>query len=548
MIEMSVVCPHASSAETAWALSVISDMAGFFGPSKWGEKCTRLLVGRAARADETDPALYMPCWRCSEGSEPAAIKRVRNWIVQNRGEIENRSRGEPPAGLWSHTNSSCVEFDFDAITMLLATFGLLSLFSARTDAHGRTTEADDPFWLDDLPDFPFVSHIIDAILDAAHSLLVRSSLFALIRPRWPVGISWVLGLSHDVDHIRKWRPENRPLRVADVKRAVMRRHGILQAFRAMFSSVAGPLVRSRDPYDNILNLARWESFKGWRATYLIGAADPRFSGHEISYAIPEFLAGVPIQDLKDMGHEIGLHASYRSAEPDESLTREKHLLEQVSHSTIRGVRQHYLRFSWTGQMRKQVQSGFRYDSSWAYPGRPGFRGGVCLPFWAPVPGASPGVGLVELPMTAMDTSFREFLQFGREESVAVLERLIGTVAKMGGLMVLNWHNSAFDREGLKDDRDLFEWTVSRATALRASVLPLGKIAEWWEYRRSLTCTAREDIVRVSHPQGLQDLEFPVLGKAPEVSSGSLVSVGNHPVWSAVWRIRPGGTEIEICSE
>jgi len=534
---------HEENPATTMARDIFLDLCGFVADSGRDAGELELSFGSGTPA-VGPPAVLIPCWRCDMSDQWRA--HVIGWLRENKDRIVHASASTEEDALWEFTARGVVRLAFDPVSVLLLSLQLVPTLDRTLDSHGRDREDEDPLWRAELATFPYVNDLVAITETAADAALRSASEFLLAKPRWPRGVAWVMGISHDIDHLRKWRPENRELRIADVKRAIRNRQGIGRSLRSLLTSMIGPGLGWPDPFRNVAELTTLEAARRVRASYFFGIADPHASPFEISYAPDEIQRGIDFRALRELGHEVGLHASYSSAGAEGRLRAERGRLAAIAGGNIEGVRQHYLRFRAASTPGKQVRAGFLFDSSWGYPGRPGFRGGIASPFWI---GRSEegSQGLVELPMTAMDTSLREFLRSSFRDSTRILDELLTSAARVGGLAVLNWHNNAFDRELASGDDGVFRWTIDRARTLGATLMPLGEIADWWRYRSSIAYARYEEGIRFSHPEALRGTEFRVLGMAPDLSSATSQDVAVHVDGRGrtSWVVSAGGTQRSI---
>lgn len=446
----------------------------------------------------------MPCWRC-ESTESSLEERVTTWLVDYFLKTHR--------GVGVHQDCApdgqVLELGFDLITIITLSLGLLPR-ETRKDFHGRDDETRDAILQAGLPRLPYVSYLVEALLEAIDALLKRNLSFALSKPSWPIGVSWVVGLSHDVDHLSKWVARNLPLRVGDLKRAVREGDRILGALKSLLATAVGPYLGRRDPYSNVGDVAQIENQKGLAATYFLGVADPGYSPFEITYDPNTLTSSISFASLREMGHEVGLHGSYASGDHRDSLEHEAQQLRELSQSAVVGGRQHYLRFDRTA-VSHSLRAGLLYDSSWGYWSKPGFRGGFGSPFQLGPVGVSASNRIVEIPMTIMDTSLREFLHLDPRGAAEAGNALITEASQASGLAVINWHNSAFDREDPRSFGQVFLELLEAVLENHGTIWTLETIARWWHYRDSLQASVDEDRLSVTHPDGLKAVSLRVLG-------------------------------------
>jgi len=139
-----------------------------------------------------------------------------------------------------------------------------------------------------------------------------------------------------------------------------------------------------------------------------------------------------IKYLDKNGWEIGLHGSFNSFVNIDLLKKEKEDLEEIIGHDIVGIRQHYLNLveeTWTYQKRV----GFKYDTSYGFCNRIGFRENKYNPF-------SPFDDYFKVfPMVIMDTPF----VFSKTKWND-LEQIVATSLEQNSILVINWHTNYFD--------------------------------------------------------------------------------------------------------
>jgi hypothetical protein len=149
------------------------------------------------------------------------------------------------------------------------------------------------------------------------------------------------------------------------------------------------------------------------------------------------------RSLADEECEIGLHASYRAHESADRFRAEKNALEEASGATVAGNRHHYWHLdpdSPNDTLLNHERAGFRYDTSLAFEFYPGFRRGICHPFYPFHPAERRELDLVELPPTWMDDHFDRRLAYNHiEDPAACARELLRATTRTGGVAVVDYH-------------------------------------------------------------------------------------------------------------
>jgi glycosyltransferase involved in cell wall biosynthesis len=239
---------------------------------------------------------------------------------------------------------------------------------------------------------------------------------------------WSVAVTHDIDRLRR--------RTAIGLAGIARRRGP----RGVAAAALGP-----DPWDNLPDLLATCWRRGLRPTvFLIGRNAHRLDGtprRVYERERPALAAAV-----RAAGGEVGLHASFASADAPAALAAELAALRAEA-GPVEGVRFHYLRFRYHESVRTLERAGVAYDSSLAFSEAPGFAAGIARPFRPYLVGEERPARLTLLPLAVMDTTLHSRLGLdadaARQRALSVLER----VRRAGGRAALLWHNTY-----LADDR------------------------------------------------------------------------------------------------
>lgn len=139
-----------------------------------------------------------------------------------------------------------------------------------------------------------------------------------------------------------------------------------------------------------------------------------------------------IKQLDKEGWEIGLHGSYDSFKNINLLKKEKKILEKILGHSIIGVRQHYLNLD-NKTWELQKKAGFKYDSSWGFRRKIGFKENRIKPF-------SPfNDYFYVFPLSIMDSCYMNV-----SPKNEALNNIINLCIENNGILVINWHSNNFD--------------------------------------------------------------------------------------------------------
>jgi hypothetical protein len=269
-------------------------------------------------------------------------------------------------------------------------------------------------------------------------------------PSWG-GARFAVALTHDVD--TPWRWTRGGLRGAASR---LKRHALARRFapavREARGLAAAPWHRLRgtDPNWRFEQLLAEEQGRGGSSTFFVlaGHGDPHDGGRPDVY---DRLRPRLVETIVRHGGEVGLHGTYRSAEDPARLRDERDALAEVMavHTDISrgfGHRYHYLRVDPHRNLRQLADVGLTYDTTLAFPDAVGFRAGIAHPFRPWDLARDEPVGLVEVPLAAMEVTLAEerYLGLSARDAWPHFERLLDRAAEHGGGFSVLWHPDRFD--------------------------------------------------------------------------------------------------------
>jgi len=257
---------------------------------------------------------------------------------------------------------------------------------------------------------------------------------------------FVIALTHDVDSPWRWTRTGLRAAAARLKRDLL---GVRlgPAVREATGLATAPLHRLRgtDPnwrFEQIVAEERRRGASGSTFFVLATHNDPHDGAAPESY---ERLRPRLVETLLELGAEVGLHGSYTAADDPNRLGEEKRVLEALA-GPIGGHRYHYLRADPHRNLAQLQALGFRYDTSVGFPDAVGFRAGIARPFRPWSFERDEPLGLVEIPLAAMDVTLAEerYLGLAAKRAEPQLLRLLDWAAEHGGGFAILWHPDRFD--------------------------------------------------------------------------------------------------------
>jgi hypothetical protein len=262
-------------------------------------------------------------------------------------------------------------------------------------------------------------------------------------PRWPLGKTYAVALSHNVDAPER---HNRvPLFLKEIvfKSHRPRRHAywdLCAEVRAR--GLANACVRSAShrPEWDFGELCKLEAACRLRSAFYFGVVG-REEGHlcDTTYDCSRPRYRRLYRELIAGGWEVGLQASYLTMVGRPSVKQQLDRLAGLSEHAVAGVRHHYLQLDPIAPMRTlggHAEAGVLYDSTVGFNDDAGFRAGIALPYRPYDPDRQGASRLIELPMTISDMHLPRQYEAVAVEAVADHLRIVHS---LGGLAVLNWH-------------------------------------------------------------------------------------------------------------
>jgi hypothetical protein len=324
--------------------------------------------------------------------------------------------------------------------------------------------------------------------------LITSCAIPLVEiPPLPSGYSFIVCLTHDVDH---WGIRNH--------KCDHTMFGFL--YRALIGSVIN-FCRGRKPPRQVavnwmaafslpfvhLGLAKdfWNDFDGYleiekdlTSTFFLipskgepgrdaGGRQPsrRAARYQVSELVPQ------VNRLLGEGREVGLHGidAWRDcAKGHVELER----IRQITGESEIGVRMHWLFFDEKSPATLE-KAGFSYDSTVGYNETVGYRAGTTQAF-RPLDVER----MLELPMHIMDTAlfYPSYLDLSPKQARAVVKPIVENVARFGGVLTVNWHDRSLAPERLWND---FYVGLLEDLKSRGAWFPTASQAvSWFKKRRS----------------------------------------------------------------
>jgi hypothetical protein len=361
------------------------------------------------------------------------------------------------------------------------------------DRFGRVPSTENVLLQQGIAGDPIVARAAQQLRDAVVASAGRRFVGTLAP--WPDGRRWAAAVTHDLDVVDLW-PAFTGLRLAELTRK-----GQFARMGRVLASAA--LTVGRNPVQRGLQqLLAAEHARNIASTWFVLCGTPTFRtmrAGDLTYRPDGRGARAAVRALRERGCEINLHGSFETSDRHALFAEQRHRLAELSESPVLGVRQHFLRMRPGQTMRGMAEAGFRYDSTWGFPDRNGFRLGVgdVIPAWDGAGDCT--LDMQEAPVVWMDRALSKYAGVEDPEAwIAEGVTLAEACREVNGLWVGVWHPNLTPPLGFPGAPEAFVALLDRLLEREPYIAPLGRLVEWRIARRSVR-------VRGILPDGRPDL-------------------------------------------
>lgn len=375
---------------------------------------------------------------------------------------------------------------------------------AARDTHGRFPAWASSLVRQGLKDRPIVDEMARRIGRRLRALATESGAPKREsgRPEFPV-VPWTLAVTHDIDSIRFWNWRRLGVSVlrrrfddpgarggssiaAETEESLFAGASRLvhRAVRApWFQTLRSSLYPQRDPHWSFPWLRQWETGHRVKPTlFVIPESRTGFEPYDLGRGNGKNgTSGKLIVQLRrwaEDGAEIGVHPPYDAMDkPDRMLWQRERLETVLGGAAIRSARFHWLRFRLPQAWADLARAGLANDATLGHSQEDGFRAGTCHPFLAVDLRTGLETGVVEVPMAAMDTTFRHHQSATPGQAFARLYHLMRVCRASGGVFNLLWHTNSFDGYEWRGWRRVFIRVVEEALEQGATSKTISEIAD-----------------------------------------------------------------------
>ena len=214
--------------------------------------------------------------------------------------------------------------------------------------------------------------------------------------------------------------------------------------------------KQNDPYDSYSYLDKIFSGNEDKALFFILLGDYARYDKNISHRNKHYQK--LIRDIRQK-YEVGIHPSFASsrAENGHKVETERLRLQNIVGNDIRKSRQHFLRLTLPHSYRRLITCGIQEDYTMGYSCLPGFRAGICTPYYFYDLEQESTTNLRIVPFQIMDGTFTHYLHLSPDKAWQEIQKIMLEVKNIGGTFVSIWHNETVTDKGIwKGYREVFE--------------------------------------------------------------------------------------------
>ncbi len=204
--------------------------------------------------------------------------------------------------------------------------------------------------------------------------------------------------------------------------------------------------KMKDPYDTYSYLT--EAFRGNedKVHFFFLLGDLGRYDRQVSWKNHEF-GRIVCETHRQF--RTGLHPSYSSSSDisGKLIKKEKVRLEKLTEEPVTSSRNHFLLLRFPESYRQLTETGIAHDFTMGYPDQPGFRAGICTPYYFYDLSREQTTRLLIHPFQVMDVTLRQYLSLSPDEAISKIKILMDEVKSCGGTFCSIWHNESLSDQG-----------------------------------------------------------------------------------------------------
>ncbi|HEX8546838.1 MAG TPA: polysaccharide deacetylase family protein [Cytophagaceae bacterium] len=147
--------------------------------------------------------------------------------------------------------------------------------------------------------------------------------------------------------------------------------------------------------------------------------------------------------------QVAIHPSFASNSKATNQVETARLVEILEGESVTKSRQHYLKVTFPETYAALITAGIKEDYTLGHASIPGFRAGICTPFFFFNLKTNQVTDLKIFPLSIMEGTLKQYLNLSPDKAIEEYRKIIDEVKKVNGLFISLWHNDSLS--------DKYEW-------------------------------------------------------------------------------------------
>jgi len=232
--------------------------------------------------------------------------------------------------------------------------------------------------------------------------------------------------------------------------------------RDVWNRTAVNLNLKKDPFNTFNELLSFKKEFNIKTIFFFSIGD--YTTFDTNVSASKIKYKLLIKNVQDYAL-VGLHPSYFTMNNASMLKKEKGRLENITNTTIKKSRQHYLRFNLPETYQQLIDLEIDEEYSMGYASNVGFRASTCTPFYFYDLDFEIQTPLKVFPFALMDTTLNDYLKLTPKQSLGKIRDLRNEIKAVNGTFITLFHNESLsDYLRWKGWKRLYESMLKIATA------------------------------------------------------------------------------------
>lgn len=232
--------------------------------------------------------------------------------------------------------------------------------------------------------------------------------------------------------------------------------------RDVWNRTAVNLNLKKDPFNTFNELLSFKKEFNIKSIFFFSIGD--YTTFDTNVSASKNKYKLLIKNVQDYAL-VGLHPSYFTMNNASMLKKEKGRLENITNTTIKKSRQHYLRFNLPETYQQLIDLEIDEEYSMGYASNVGFRASTCTPFYFYDLDFEIQTPLKVFPFALMDTTLNDYLKLTPKQSLGKIRDLRNEIKTVNGTFITLFHNESLsDYLRWKGWKRLYESMLKIATA------------------------------------------------------------------------------------